>query len=106
MGRIATVHSGPDLVHHGHVRIDQFTFGSIRIDGETYAHDVVIDRGRVRRVLAVATSAVREAENGAHLIERVRKEAGVRVALVDGEAEARYAFPGAVYGVQAEPMTS
>ena len=31
------------------MRIDQFTFGSIRIDGETYTHDVVIDRGRVRK---------------------------------------------------------
>ncbi len=31
------------------MRIDQFTFGAIRIDGETYMHDVVIDRGRVRR---------------------------------------------------------
>jgi hypothetical protein len=29
--------------------IDRFTFGSIRIDGETYAHDVVIDRGRIRK---------------------------------------------------------
>ena len=30
-------------------RIDQFTFGSIRIDGVTYEHDVVIARGRVRK---------------------------------------------------------
>jgi hypothetical protein len=31
------------------VRIDQFTFGSIRIDGVIYDHDVVIDRGKVSR---------------------------------------------------------
>lgn len=31
------------------MRIDQFTFGSIRIDGVIYDHDVVIDRGRVRK---------------------------------------------------------
>jgi hypothetical protein len=31
------------------MRIDEFTFGSIRIDGEIYDHDVVIDRGRVHR---------------------------------------------------------
>ncbi len=30
------------------VRIDSFSFGSVRIDGHTYHHDVVIDRGRVR----------------------------------------------------------
>ena len=30
------------------MRIDQFTFGSIRIDGKTYERDVVIERGTVR----------------------------------------------------------
>jgi exopolyphosphatase / guanosine-5'-triphosphate,3'-diphosphate pyrophosphatase len=54
-----------------------------------------------RRVIAVATSAIREAENGRRLIERARKEAGVRVVVIDGEDEARYAFLGAVYGVEA-----
>ena len=28
------------------MRIENFSFGSIEIDGRTYAHDVVIDRGR------------------------------------------------------------
>ena len=31
------------------VRIDRFTFGSIRIDGLIYEHDVVIARGQVRK---------------------------------------------------------
>jgi hypothetical protein len=31
------------------MRIDKFSFGSIRIDGETYESDVVIDRGKVRK---------------------------------------------------------
>lgn len=30
------------------MRIGRFSFGSIRIDGETYDQDVVIDRGEVR----------------------------------------------------------
>ncbi len=29
------------------MRIENFSFGSIDIDGRTYAHDVVIDRGKV-----------------------------------------------------------
>src|SRR5450759_3365883 len=29
------------------VRIENFSFGSIQIDGRTYAHDVVIDRGQI-----------------------------------------------------------
>jgi len=31
------------------MRFEDFTFGSIRIDGVTYEHDVVIDRGSVRK---------------------------------------------------------
>ena len=31
------------------MRIENFSFGSIEIDGRTYAHDVVIDRGQVRK---------------------------------------------------------
>src|SRR5712691_604758 len=31
------------------MRFEKFSFGSIRIDGTTYAHDVVIDRGEVRK---------------------------------------------------------
>jgi hypothetical protein len=31
------------------VRIEKFSFGSIRIDGTTYERDVVIDRGRVSK---------------------------------------------------------
>ena len=30
------------------MRIDNFCFGSIEIDGETYQRDVIIDRGKVR----------------------------------------------------------
>jgi hypothetical protein len=30
------------------MRIDRFVFGSIRIDGVTYEHDVIIDRGKIR----------------------------------------------------------
>jgi hypothetical protein len=31
------------------MRFDAFSFGSIRIDGVTYEHDVVIDRGEVSK---------------------------------------------------------
>ncbi len=31
------------------MRFEAFSFGSIRIDGVTYEHDVVIDHGRVRK---------------------------------------------------------
>ena len=31
------------------MRFDKFSFGSIRIDGSTYEHDVIIDRGEIRK---------------------------------------------------------
>jgi hypothetical protein len=31
------------------MRFETFSFGKIRIDGVTYEHDVVIDRGKVRK---------------------------------------------------------
>jgi hypothetical protein len=31
------------------MRFESYSFGSIRIDGTTYDHDVVIDRGEVRK---------------------------------------------------------
>jgi hypothetical protein len=31
------------------VRLEKFSFGSIRIDGVTYEHDLVIDRGEIRQ---------------------------------------------------------
>jgi hypothetical protein len=31
------------------MRVERFAFGSIQVDGTTYDHDLVIDRGRVRK---------------------------------------------------------
>ena len=31
------------------MRFEDFSFGSIRIDGVAYEHDVVIDRGEIRK---------------------------------------------------------
>jgi hypothetical protein len=31
------------------MRFDRFSFGSIRIDSRTHEHDVVIDRGEIRK---------------------------------------------------------
>jgi len=43
------------------MRFQAFSFGSIRIDGVTYPHDVVIDRGRVRERNKKAAKKLREA---------------------------------------------
>jgi hypothetical protein len=43
------------------MRIDQFSFGSIRIDGVIYEHDVVIARGRVRKRKKKSSKPFRDA---------------------------------------------
>jgi hypothetical protein len=43
------------------MRIDHFAFGSIRIDGVMYEHDVVISRGEVRKRKKKASRSFRDA---------------------------------------------
>jgi hypothetical protein len=45
------------------VRFDRFSFGSIRIDGETYDYDLVIDRGEIQKRKKKASKPYREAYN-------------------------------------------
>ena len=42
------------------IRFDAFSFGSIRIDGITYEHDVVIDQGHVRKRKKKASKKFRD----------------------------------------------
>jgi exopolyphosphatase/guanosine-5'-triphosphate,3'-diphosphate pyrophosphatase len=49
----------------------------------------VLDLHKVDRYRAVATSAVREAENGSLLVERARREAGIELEVIEGIEEAR-----------------
>src|SRR5437899_2116388 len=46
----------------------------------------------VDEIIAVATSAVREAPNRREFIRRVREEAGIRVRVISGEEEADYIY--------------
>src|SRR3989442_7037884 len=43
------------------MRFERFSFGSIRIDGITYEHDVVIDRAEVRKRKKKPSKKFREA---------------------------------------------
>lgn len=42
------------------MKFGTFTFGSIEIDGEAYGHDVVIDRGKIRKRRKKASRKFRE----------------------------------------------
>ncbi len=50
------------------------------------------ERRGATRVALVATAAVRDAANGAEFAERVGREIGIPMDVIDGEAEARLAF--------------
>ena len=44
-----------------HVQFQEYSFGSIRIDGVTYDHDLIIDRGRIRKRKKAASKRFRDA---------------------------------------------
>jgi len=54
------------------------------------------------QIVGVATAALRDAENGPALMERLRTELGFPVEVIEGEAEARYGFLGGVRGMPVE----
>ncbi|HVB13935.1 MAG TPA: hypothetical protein VNH38_04170 [Candidatus Dormibacteraeota bacterium] len=43
------------------MRIESFSFGSVQIDGVTYEHDLVIDRGEIQKRKKKASKKYREA---------------------------------------------
>ncbi|MEO8481306.1 MAG: Ppx/GppA phosphatase family protein [Acidobacteriota bacterium] len=53
----------------------------------------------VDEVVAAATSAVREAENGADFVGRVQRELGLRVRVISGTEEARLIHLAACYAI-------
>jgi exopolyphosphatase/guanosine-5'-triphosphate,3'-diphosphate pyrophosphatase len=55
-----------------------------------------------RRISAVATAAMRDAENGPALLSRVQHELGMHIEIIDGEREARYGFLGGIHGLPVE----
>lgn len=54
------------------------------------------------RMIAVATAAVREASNGKEFLERVGRETGIDVEVIDGAREATLSFRGAVHSLPVE----
>src|SRR5436305_3535637 len=54
---------------------------------------------KVEEVIAVATSATREAENGGEFLHTVTQQTGIRPRVISGTEEARLIHTAAVYGV-------
>src|SRR5690349_13880639 len=57
------------------------------------------DSHKVDKVVAAATSAIREAENGGDFIAEVARKTGIHIRVISGTEEARLIHMAAVYGV-------
>jgi exopolyphosphatase/guanosine-5'-triphosphate,3'-diphosphate pyrophosphatase len=60
---------------------------------------------RVDEIVAVATSAVREAENGGEFLRTIGTQTGIRVRVISGTEEARLIHMAVAYGVGASGET-
>lgn len=84
---------------------DVFKFGKIKketrdrfLEGmRAYSH--LLNVHNVQGFRAVATSAMREASNGAKLSKQVLEETGIDIEIIDGQEEARLVFSSKIYDV-------
>jgi exopolyphosphatase/guanosine-5'-triphosphate,3'-diphosphate pyrophosphatase len=59
----------------------------------------IAESNKVDEIVAAATSATREAENGGDFIAEIARQTGIRVGVISGTEEARLIHKAALYGV-------
>jgi exopolyphosphatase / guanosine-5'-triphosphate,3'-diphosphate pyrophosphatase len=69
--------------------------GVERVVGTARVFSRFCKASQVRRTVAVATSAMRDAANGREVVERIRTETGLEFQIITGEQEAFYDYMGA-----------
>ncbi|WP_423780793.1 Ppx/GppA phosphatase family protein, partial [Dialister succinatiphilus] len=62
-----------------------------------YAHIMAVQK--VKKILAVATAAVRNAVNGASFLKRVHLNTGIPMTIISGKAEAALGFSGVAHTI-------
>ncbi len=90
------------------VRLGEFCEGTSELTEEAMSRCIdslkrymkVADKFNADDVVAVATSAVREAANGLDFIDRVNKEVGLSINLISGTEEARRIYLGVISGME------
>jgi exopolyphosphatase/guanosine-5'-triphosphate,3'-diphosphate pyrophosphatase len=115
--RIAAIDVGTNSIHmivaeeqrHGHRVIDKekemVQLGRGSLEGRPLTEDAIergvealrkmagiAERWKVSEIVAVATSAIREAPNGKQFIAAAQKAAGFRIRVISGEEEADYIY--------------
>lgn len=90
----------PAFSHKAEIRLGEHLDGSNRLTEDVAQHlidfvreslQIAEDKG-VRKMLAFATSAVRDAANGDELLARIESETGVAIKVLPGPDEARLTF--------------
>jgi exopolyphosphatase/guanosine-5'-triphosphate,3'-diphosphate pyrophosphatase len=130
--RIATIDIGTNSVHMIVVRVrpdhsfevidrekEMVRLGAGGLDGRALTPEAMhaalqvlskfkrlADSHRVDEIVAAATSAVREAENGGEFLKAVAEATGVRVRVISGTEEARLIHLAAAYGVSSPGETA
>lgn len=92
------------------VRLGESSFADRRLQPAAMDRAVLVCRSfaelsrmhGAEEIVAVATSATREARNQTEFIERVRKEAGLEVHVISGKEEARLIYRGVVRNLELE----
>ena len=123
--RIAAIDCGTNSIHMIVVRIrpdlsfevidrekEMVRLGSGGLDGKALTAEAMAaalqafsrfrrlaESHQVEEILAAATSAVREAENGGEFLAAVEQETGIKPQVISGTEEARLIHLAAVYGV-------
>lgn len=81
--------------------------GRLNSDGWTSAHNAVrrfcalAQEMRVSQLIAVATAAIRDAEDGPRFVAEVEASCNIKIRVLAGEEEARYSAFGVVAGIRA-----
>jgi exopolyphosphatase/guanosine-5'-triphosphate,3'-diphosphate pyrophosphatase len=77
---------------------DAFTLGKISKEKEHHLQLLMTSFQQMLKIFpiydfkACATSAMRDAENGKKVVERIYKETGINIEIIDGEEEARIVY--------------
>ena len=90
------------------VRLGEFSRGTKDLSEEAMERCIaslkrcikVAERFSVDDIVAVATSATREAHNGQVFIDRVKDEVGLNINLISGKEEARRIYLGVISGME------
>jgi exopolyphosphatase/guanosine-5'-triphosphate,3'-diphosphate pyrophosphatase len=113
VGRVHGATVDPVLDRSEFVRLgkDVDATGELRPDRVEAALAAIASLSSVARelgatqILAIATSAVRDARNGPQFARRVREETGIELEIISGEREAQLTFRGATLGMRIEAGT-